>query len=475
MPFSRGMLSFGEVLVLLDSDLSALTVMRRSIMLVGGVAALVSVIAARDGNHEVAAPPPPTAPACAPDNGGITLPPGLCAIVFADSLVQARHLVIAPNGDVIVSVQGGPMAGVVVLRDTDKDGKADVKSRFAGAANGSDRGFNSSEVALFEGHLYTETTTAILRYPYKEGDLVASGPPDTIASGLPGGGNHPRKTFAIGKDGSIYVNFGSEDNICTTHAKDGVATPGPDPCTETDRRAGIWRFDARKLHQTPATGEHYAIGVRNAIGMAINPNDGALWVMQHGRDDLGLWPAYFTTQQNAEIPAEELFRIEKGGNYGWPYCYFDPIQKKKLLGPEYGGNGKDPGRCATMKTNVAAFPGHWAPNGLLFYTGSMLPAKYKNGAFIAFHGSWNRAPLPQAGFKVVFQPLKDNKAAGDFEVFADGFAPNLNARRAPGTPPPDPTKVDRRPVGLAQGPDGALYVTDDARGRIWKIVATGGK
>jgi glucose/arabinose dehydrogenase len=445
--------------------------MRRSIIFLGGVAALTSLIAARGGGRAAALPPAAAAaaadgraPACAPDNGGITLPPGLCAIVFADTLIQARHLVVAPNGDVIVSVQGGRNAGIVIFRDTNSDGVADSRTQFA-------RGFTSSEVSLFDNHLYTENGTDILRYTYKRGQLVADGPPDTIVAGLPPGGNHPRKTFAIGRDGSIYVNVGSEDNICTTHAKDAIATPGPDPCTERDRRAGIWRFDARKLHQTQSTGEHYAIGVRNAVAVAINPSDGAVWVMQHGRDDLGKWPAYFTTEQNAEIPAEELFRLEKGGNYGWPYCYFDPFQKKKLLGPEYGGNGKDQGRCATMKTNVAAFPGHWAPNGLLFYTGSMLPAKYKNGAFIAFHGSWNRAPLPQAGFRVVFQPLKDNKASGEYETFAGGFAPRATVAR--GAAPAG--AVDRRPVGLAQGPDGALYLTDDARGRIWKIVTTGGK
>jgi glucose/arabinose dehydrogenase len=122
------------------------------------------------------------------------------------------------------------------------------------------------------------------------------------------------------------------------------------------------------------------------------------------------------------------------------------------------------GRCASKKGNVAYFPAHWAPNALLFYTGPLFPAQYRQGAFIAFHGSWNRAPLPQAGYKVVFQPMRDGRASGAFEIFADGFAPNLGVQRT------TRTAGNRRPTGLAQGPDGALYIADDAGGRIWKVV-----
>jgi glucose/arabinose dehydrogenase len=399
--------------------------------------------------------------ACEQDNGGIVLPSGLCASIFADSVGPARHLAVARNGDVLVSIQGNQRggaatAGVLLLRDADKDGRAEQRSQFAS-------GFNSSDVALFDNYLYVETPTAILRYPYKDGQLVAESGPDTVAMSLPGGGGHPRKTFAITRDGAMYVNFGSTGNVCPPS---GRGQPGADPCPELRTRAGIWRFDARKLRQTPADGEHYAIGVRNSIAIAVHPADQALWVAQHGRDELKLWPGY-TPELSAELPSEELFRIERGGDYGWPYCYYDHIQKKKMLAPEYGGTGKEQGRCETLKSNVAAYPGHWAPNGLLFYTGSMLPEKYRNGVFIAFHGSWNRAPLPQQGFKVVFQPLRDNKtAAGDFEVFADGFTPNPGGGRG---------NAGHRPVGLAQGQDGALYITDDARGRIWKVVRAGGR
>src|SRR5438874_8719998 len=134
-------------------------------------------------------------------------------------------------------------------------------------------------------------------------------------------------------------------------------------------------------------------GIRNSVAITINPRDGELYVVQHGRDQLGGggadWPKLFTAEQGAELPAEELFHVQRGDDFGWPYCYFDPQQKKKVLAPEYGGDGKEVGRCSTKKGDVAYFPAHWAPNGLLFYTGSLFPAHYRDGAFIAFHGSWN--------------------------------------------------------------------------------------
>ena len=395
---------------------------------------------------------------CAPDNGGITLPNGFCATVFADSLPGPRQLVVAPSGDVYVALMGrGPTApgGVLLLRDRDRDGVADDRRRVGE--------FRGSGIALFDNHLYAENTSSILRFPLRAGELEAEATADTIVRDLPTGG-HAFKTFAIGRDGALYVNVGSRTNSCQQQDRQNEI-PGIDPCTELETRAGIWRFDARKLGQTQASGEHFARGIRNAVAITMNPRDNQLYVVQHGRDQLAGWPRFFTNDQNAEIPAEEMFHVTRGADFGWPYCYYDPIQKKKVLAPEYGGDGKEVGRCATMKGNVASFPGHWAPNGLLFYTGSAFPSRYRDGAFIAFHGSWNRAPLPQGGFKVVFQPMRNGRASGDYEVFADGFSPNLNLTR--GTPAP---AGNRRPTGLAQGPDGALYVTDDLGGRIWKVV-----
>ena len=401
-----------------------------------------------------AAPRPRPEARCAPDNGGITLPSGFCATIFADSLAQPRHLVVAPNGDVFVALSGG---GVVALRDANRDGVADERNKIGTA--------RASEVALFDGYLYTENGTDILRYKLPSGSLSATGEAEEVVTGLPPKG-HGAKTFTIARDGSLYVNVGSGTNSCQSSDRTPEVA-GVDPCTELETRAGIWRFDARKLHQTQAQGEHFARGIRNSVAITINPRDGDLYVLQHGRDQLGSgpanWPKLYNAEQSAELPAEEMFHVKQGDDFGWPYCYFDPDQKKKVLAPEYGGDGKEVGRCASKKGNIAYFPAHWAPDGLLFYTGSLFPARYREGAFIAFHGSWNRAPLPQAGYKVVFQPLKNGRADGAYEIFADGFAPNLTGQQG------GRASVDRRPVGLAQGPDGALYITDDKTGRIWKV------
>ena len=347
---------------------------------------------------------------------GSRLPAGFCATLFADSLPGARHMVVAPNGDVFLAAQGagrgGVGGGIIALRDTNHDGHADVRVSFGH--------FRSSEARLFEGYLYAETQTAILRYRMTPGALEPASGPDTIVKDLPGGGNHPVKTFVIDKNGVLYVNVGTATNACQPEDRH-KEVKGTDPCIERETRGGIWKFDARKLGQTQATGEHFGIGIRNSIGMDIDPNDNTLWVMQHGRDQLDLWPAFYTDTANAEITAEELFHVSRGDDMGWPYCYYDLKLQAKILAPEYGGNDKMLGRCADKKGHVAAFPAHWAPNALMFYRGGNFPAKYHSGVFIAFHGSWNRAPLPQAGFKVVFQPLNGDRAAGAFETFADGF------------------------------------------------------
>ena len=390
-------------------------------------------------------------PACEADNGGITLPKGFCAVIVADKLSRPRHLVVQPNGDIFVSMG----SGITALRDTTGDGKADIIQPWGG-------GFRSSEVAIRNGYLYTEGTMAIMRYPLKDGSLTAAGPVDTLIRGLPDSG-HSAKTFALANDGTIYVNIGSRTNACQEKDR-ALLSKGIDPCVERDRRAGIWAFKTDRTGQTQADGIHFASGIRNAVGMAFSPIDNSLFVTQHGRDNLAQnWPALFDEAKSAETPAEELFNVKKGDDFGWPYCYFDRQIGRKIWAPEYGGDGKTTGKCSQYKGNVTSFPGHWAPNGLAFYTGKAFPAKYRNGAFIAFHGSWNRAPLPQQGYNVVFQSMKNGKPSGKYEVFADGFKPDSIT----------PVSPMHRPVGLAVGPDGSLYITDDASGRIWRVVYTG--
>ena len=411
----------------------------------------------------VAGPLAAQAARCAPDNGGITLPAGFCATVFADSLPAPRHLWIADKGVYVsLSGRGGgrngatPVpGGVILLRDTNGDGRADTSIDVA-------RGFSTSEVAVFDNHLYTENGTAVFRFRLNDG--TASGPADTIVSGLPSGG-HNRKTFAIGRDGSLYVNVGSATNVCEERGAGADPKRPPDPCPELETRAAIWKFDARKSGQKLTDGEHYARGYRNGVGLTIGP-DGRLWGVQHGRDALFQnFPQLFDQKYGAENPAEELLQVNKGDDFGWPYCFYSNAEKKLVDAPEYGGDGKKTDRCASKKGPVAAFPGHWAPNSLVFYTGDNFPSKYRGGVFIAFHGSWNRAPEPQGGYRVVFQPIRNGSASGEYETFAENFNAG-NTQSPPGTP-------TRRPTGVAVGPDGALYISDDGTGRIWRVVYTG--
>ena len=397
-----------------------------------------------------------TAAPCPPGNGGLTLPQGFCATIVAESLGAARHLVVAPNGDIFVNVQGaqrgtGARQGIVAMRDTNRDGRADRIERF-GEKGG-------TGIALDGGYLYQDIGDAIVRWPIAAGSLAPSGSARTIVSGLPTGG-HAARNFAIA-DGSLYVNVGSETNSCQANDR-GNRSPGNDPCTELATRAGIWKFSATQEGQRFSPGARWATGIRNAVALTRGA-DGAIWVAQHGRDQLTQNWGY-SDQDGAEKPAEELMRLTEGSDFGWPYCYYDRQQGKRVLAPEYGGKGTDVGRCADKAAPAATYPGHWAPNGLLFYSGSMFPQRYRGGAFIAFHGSWNRAPLPQQGFKVVFQPMSGDKPAGEFETFAEGAAPAPDATSREGR---------LRPTGLAQGPDGALYLTDDGRGIVWRITAGG--
>jgi len=188
--------------------------------------------------------------------------------------------------------------------------------------------------------------------------------------------------------------------------------------------------------------------------------------MQHGRDMLSfLFPGLFSDSVSAELPAEEFLRVNQGDDFGWPYCYYDHLKSKKVLAPEFGGDGNKTDRCSNIEKPILAFPGHWAPNALLFYTGNQFPNKYKNGAFIAFHGSWNRAPLRQGGYLVAFVPMRNGMPNGNWEIFATGFTGVEVINK------PDEAKY--RPMGLAQGPDGSLYISDSNVGRIWRIIYKG--
>jgi glucose/arabinose dehydrogenase len=408
---------------------------------------------------------------CPAGASGLKLPPGFCATVFADKIGHARHVVVAPNGVVYINTWSGRYFGndkphdggfLVALQDTTGSGHADINKRFGDTVQTGSAG--GTGIGLYNGYLYAEMNDKIVRYALPAGSIVPTGKAEVIVSGMPLTGDHPMHPFVIDSKGDLYVDVASATNSCQKENRQ-ANVPGDKPCTELETRGGIWRWDANKTGQVFSAAARYATGIRNADGIALD-SAGTLYATQHGRDQLGTnWSSLYTPEQGAELPAEELLKIQQGGDYGWPECYFDDRQDKLVLAPEYGGDGgKTVGECAQKLPPVAAFPAHWAPNDVTLYEGSRFPGAYHGGAFIAFHGSWNRAPFPQGGYNLVFQPLANGKASGKYVIFADGFA---GASKEPG-------KAAHRPSGLAVGPDGALYVTDDQAGRVWRVTYVGG-
>lgn len=395
------------------------------------------------------------APACDPGNGGLTLPKGFCATVFADNLGTARNIVVNANGDVYVALMSPEHGGSIVALRPGADGRA-PEIKYFGNEGG-------TGIGIHDGYLYFGTPTEVLRYKLVPGRLLPQAQAELVVGGFPEQHEHAAKTFAFDDQGHLYVNVGAPSNAC--QRQDRVrGSPGIRPCPYLAEHGGIWEFSADKINQHfPQDGERYATGIRNGMAIAWNSQLRQLYDVQMGRDQLhDNWPKLFTAEQSAELPAEEFFLVHKGGNYGWPYCYYDELQHKKVLAPEYGGDGKQTGECAQYGQPILAFPGHWAPEALMFYTGDAFPARYRGGAFIAFHGSWNRAPLPQAGYQVVFVPFQGERPAGGYEIFAGGLA-GANPLVAP-------DDAHFRANGVAEGPQGALYISDSQHGRIWRVV-----
>ena len=389
--------------------------------------------------------------ACAPDNGGLVLPEGFCAVVVASDLGAPRHMAVAPNGDLYVTLRGGrgTSGSAVALRDTTGDGVADVRVTF------DDHG--GTGIELWNGWVYVGRDDEIVRYRRPAGQLAPEGEAEPIVQGLRAEGGHAAKPVEIADDGTLFVNIGSPSNSCQEQDRE-AGSPGKDPCDEREQNAGIWRFSADPPVQTMADGTRYAAGLRNSVAIAIDPADGSLYAAIHGRDQLFQnWGELYSEEEGAELPAEEFVRVGEGDDFGWPYCYYDQQQGQKVLAPEYGGDGQEIGRCADMADPIVGFPGHWAPNGLAFYHADAFPERYRGGVFIAFHGSWNRAPLPQEGANVVFLPRSGDAFASEWEVFAEGEGDWAESR-------------EHRPAGLAVGPDGSLYISDDAGGTIWRVI-----
>ncbi|HEY6974921.1 MAG TPA: cytochrome C, partial [Chitinophagaceae bacterium] len=308
----------------------------------------------------------PPLPKGDPGNGGLFLPGGFEAVVVADSIGPARHLAVNDNGDIYVKLNHAKKGegGNVALRDVDGDGKADSIVRFGDYDN---PGSLANCMRIYNGYLYHGSELVIYRNKLTPGKLIPESKTEVVLTeedGTRGSHWHITKPVSFDDSGHMYVPFGAPSNACQDLVRTPGGTPGfsgLDPCPELENYAGIWEFDADKIGLTQKDGKKFATGIRSVVAMDWNKDDKNLYVVMHGRDDLHLlWPDKFTSWQSAVLPSEEFLRIKEGNNFGWPYSYYDQIQKKNVLAPEYGGDGKMPSRDSTVQLPIMGFPGHWA-------------------------------------------------------------------------------------------------------------------
>ena len=382
----------------------------------------------------------------------LKLPEGFSATVIADSLGLLRHMAINKNGDIYVKLSFPKDGnGIYFLSDTDHNGSLDKKTGFAD--------YSGTGIRIKNGYLYSASNSAVYRYKLNDqGEIDTAVKPEELVQGLVDKGRDNSKSIALDDQNNLYVTVGSYSDACRQEGS-GKGIPG---CPLLDSVGGIWQFKADKLNQTYDDAVHYAKGIKNAVGLDWNNSTNSLFATQHGRGSFDdKFPQYYTAKQSSELPAETLYELHEGSDGGWPFVYYDQLQKKLILAPEYGGDGKiSPGK--KYQEPIVAFPAHMAPDDLLFYTDSMFPERYKNGAFIAFH---SKSPELKKGYLVAFVPFKNGKPSGNWEIFADNFA-GIDLSKPGGD-------LQYRPVGLAQGRDGCLYVADDLKGAIFKIVYKG--
>jgi len=363
--------------------------------------------------------PPKIAPI--PDNPTLRVPPGFSVNVFADNLNRPRWLALTPTGDVLVTET--PENRIVLLRDSDGDGVADVRQTFASQENGVDIPFG---MAFAGGYFFLGNTGAVLRFPYTPKQQQLTGIGQKIATLTPGGYNqHWTRNVIAAPDGQkIYVSIGSETNA------DEESLP---------------RASVQVMNLDGSQPQTFASGLRNPVGLDFHPQTGELYATVNERDGFGdnLVPDYFT-------------RIQSGEFYGWPYAYLAP----NLLDPRHlswDGKSKRPDLAAKTKTPDVLFQAHSAALGLRFYHGKTFPEKYRHGAFVAFRGSWNRNQ--GTGYKIVFVPFDaKGRPQGDYEDFLTGFLIEPSVPRTWG-----------RPVGLLVLPDGSLLLTEEVNHRIYRI------
>ncbi|MEP6724655.1 MAG: c-type cytochrome [Bacteroidota bacterium] len=409
------------------------------------------------------------------DNGGLILPGGFDAVVVADSIGRARHITVNDNGDIYVKLTYNDImhgsGGTAAIRDNDNDGKADIIAYFG---DYKDEGGLPAGIRIHDGYLYTSTVKHIYRNKLTRSSLIPDSKTETIFTDTDSAlfrHWHTAKPFTFDDNGNMYVPFGAPNDAAQDVNIAGAAGipggKGLDPAPELEIHAGIWRFDDAKTNQTQQDGYKYATGLRSILGIAWNKKEHSLYAAVNGMDNFHTrYPTLYTAWQAAVLPSEPLIKVKENGNYGWPYAYYDQLQEKNILQPGYGGDSKIVGRAAAFDLPVMGFPGHWAPMDLLFYHGDQFPDRYRNGAFIAFHGSTDRSPYPQAGYIVVFVPIEKG-IASKWEVFADGFTGIDTVINT--------SDAKYRPMGLAEGPDGSLYITESNKGKIWRVMYKGDK
>jgi glucose/arabinose dehydrogenase len=401
-----------------------------------------------------------------PDNGGITLPPGFRALVVADNLVagkkinnaaeRLRGVVVAPNGDIYAKGQSGT---IFALRDANGDGRAEIVKEFGPGDGG-------THIALHDGWLYHSSRTAVYRVKYTPGELVPNGEMQVVVAKLPAERDHAQKAFAFDDQGRMLVEVGAPYNVYSKPDRQ-LGAKGMDATELQKTFGGFWRFDPNKLNQAQADGVRFSTGHRHARALAWNTVSKQFFMVQMGRDNLNVVdPVNYDALDNAERVAEVMHVIREGSNFGWPSTYWDPIKKARMLAPEFGGDNRKRVEPDPYDPPLVAFPGHWAPLQMTFYTATQFPEKYRGGAFVTFHGSWNRAPRPQGGYQVAFVPF-DAKGmpTGNYETFADGFTGRTEFVNT--------GDARYRPAGVAVGPDGSLYISETEKGRIWRVIYTG--
>ncbi len=372
----------------------------------------------------------------------VKVPVGFAAEVVADGIAGARHLAATPQGGLYVKLSRLKEGkGILYLKDTNHDGSLEIVSSFGD--------YPGTGIFIKNGYLYASSNDDVYRYKLNSNSEVLNpGAPEKIVAGLVNRMRDNAKSIVVDNNNQLYVNVGSYLTSCLV---DPGSKQAPFPCPLLDSVGGIWQFKTDKQNQQYKDAVHYATGFKNSVGITWNASTNSLFLMMHGRDQLSdLFPQYYTAEQNAMLPAETMYEVKKGTDGGWPYIYYDHLQKKKILMPEYGGDGKKTGGENTSNPSVA-FPAHLAPNGLLFYTGNSFPARFKNGAFVAFHA---KSAELQKGYFVAFVPFKNGKPSGKWEYFAENFTTTTDIHK---------------PCGLAQAADGSLFVSDDAKGMIYRI------